>query len=99
MLKSPTPGKPSTQTRYGLDWLNFFLADVQSGVGPFLAIYLADFKWDRQRIGLLLTLGGNLEGLRAYQAHSISGFFQKPFAIGLLATLLSQTDTVSMKEG
>jgi len=24
-----------------LEWLNFFLADVQTGLGPFLAAYLA----------------------------------------------------------
>lgn len=29
---------PSAQSLRGLDWLNFLLADVQSGVGPFLAI-------------------------------------------------------------
>ena len=50
--------EPSAQTCRGLDWLNFFLADVQTGVGPFLAIYLADFKWDQQMIGWVLTLGG-----------------------------------------
>jgi hypothetical protein len=48
---------PSAQTRRGLDWLNFFLADVQTGVGPFLAIYLAAFKWNQQQVGLVLTLG------------------------------------------
>jgi hypothetical protein len=32
---------PAPRTLRGLDWLNFFLADVQTGVGPFLAIYLA----------------------------------------------------------
>jgi predicted MFS family arabinose efflux permease len=51
-------GGPSAQTLRGLDWLNFFLADVQTGVGPFLAIYLAGFKWDQQQIGTVLTLGG-----------------------------------------
>ena len=50
--------KPSKRTLFGLDWLNFFLADVQSGVGPFLAIYLAAYKWDEQRVGLALTIGG-----------------------------------------
>jgi predicted MFS family arabinose efflux permease len=49
---------PSAQTRRGLDCLNFFLADVQTGVGPFLAIYLAGFKWDQQQVGTVLTLGG-----------------------------------------
>jgi hypothetical protein len=31
----------SGRTLRALDWLNFLLADVQTGVGPFLAIYLA----------------------------------------------------------
>jgi MFS family permease len=50
--------KPSAQTLRGLDWLNFFLADVQTGVGPFLAIYLAGYGWNEQRVGIALTVGG-----------------------------------------
>jgi MFS family permease len=50
--------QPSRKTLAGLDWLNFFLADVQSGVGPFLAIYLAAYGWNEQRVGLALTIGG-----------------------------------------
>jgi predicted MFS family arabinose efflux permease len=49
---------PSLQTLRGLDWLNFFLADVQTGVGPFLAIYLAAHAWNEQQVGLALTVGG-----------------------------------------
>ena len=49
---------PSARSLRGLDWLNFFLADVQTGVGPFLAIYLAGFGWNEQRVGLALTVGG-----------------------------------------
>ncbi len=49
---------PSKQTLRGLDWLNFLLADVQTGVGPFLAIYLAGKGWDEQRVGIALTVGG-----------------------------------------
>jgi MFS family permease len=45
-------------TLHGLDWLNFFLADVQTGVGPFLAIYLAAYGWNEERVGLALTVGG-----------------------------------------
>jgi MFS family permease len=42
-----------------LDWLNFLLADVQGGLGPFLAIYLtASRHWDPGSTGLMLTLGG-----------------------------------------
>ena len=49
---------PSAATLRGLDWLNFLLADVQTGVGPFLAIYLAGYGWNEQRVGIALTVGG-----------------------------------------
>jgi hypothetical protein len=55
---SETKTSPSRQSLRGLDWLNFFLADVQTGVGPFLAIYLASYKWNEERVGLALTVGG-----------------------------------------
>ncbi|MGH3852280.1 MAG: MFS transporter [Pseudonocardiaceae bacterium] len=42
-----------------LDGLNFFLADVQSGLGPFLGIYLLTVPgWNPAGIGLVLTVGG-----------------------------------------
>ncbi len=44
---------PSARSLCGLDWLNFFLADVRTGVGPFLAIYLAGYGWDEQRVGIV----------------------------------------------
>ena len=53
-----TKASPSRQTLRGLDWLNFLLADVQSGVGPFLAIYLAGYKWNEESVGLALTISG-----------------------------------------
>jgi predicted MFS family arabinose efflux permease len=53
-----TKTSPSRRTLRGLDWLNFLLADVQTGVGPFLAIYLAGYRWDEERVGLALTVGG-----------------------------------------
>lgn len=52
------PKSPSRLTLRGLDWLNFLLADVRTGVGPFLAIYLAGYKWNEERVGLALTVGG-----------------------------------------
>lgn len=48
----------SKRSRTGLDALNFFLADVQTGVGPFLAVYLAGMGWNPQRVGVALTIGG-----------------------------------------
>jgi len=50
--------KVSDQSRQGLDWTNFFLADVQMGFGAFLAFYLAEFDWSVQSVGLALSIGG-----------------------------------------
>ena len=53
-----TKMSPSRRSLRGLDALNFLLADVQTGVGPFLAIYLAGYNWNEERVGLALTVGG-----------------------------------------
>jgi MFS family permease len=42
----------------GLDWFTFFLADIQTGFGPFVAIYLTANHWTQFDIGLVLTTGG-----------------------------------------
>jgi MFS family permease len=42
----------------GLDWFTFFLADIQTGFGPFVAIYLTAHEWAQLDIGLVLTAGG-----------------------------------------
>ena len=40
-----------------LDALNFFLADVRDGLGPYLAIYLlTERKWDEASIGSVMSL-------------------------------------------
>jgi len=57
-VSGKTETSPSRRTLRGLDWLNFLLADVQTGVGPFLAIYLAGYKWNEERVGFALTIGG-----------------------------------------
>jgi predicted MFS family arabinose efflux permease len=42
-----------------LDALNFFLADVRDGLGPYLAIYLlTERKWDAAGIGAVMSLAG-----------------------------------------
>ena len=57
----PTPrfaGEPSRRSTRGLDWFIFFLADVQTGFGPFVAVYLTTQKWTQAEIGLVLSVGG-----------------------------------------
>jgi MFS family permease len=49
---------PSRRSQRGLDWLSFFIADVQTGFGPFVAVYLASRDWSPGEIGLVLAIGG-----------------------------------------
>jgi MFS family permease len=90
---------PSVRTRRGLDCLNFFLADVQTGIGPFLAIYLAASGWNEQSVGITLTVGGIagiltqapagalVDRLRAKRALIAAGIFA--LAIGALLIALA----------
>jgi len=49
---------PSSPSLSGLDGINFFLAGMQAGFGPFVAVLLADEKWTQQDIGYVLSVGG-----------------------------------------
>jgi MFS family permease len=53
---------PSSTSLSGLDRINFFLAGMQAGFGPFVAVLLADEKWTLQNIGFVLSVG-SLAGL------------------------------------
>jgi len=53
----PLPA-PSRESLRGLDWFIFFLADVQTGFGPFVAVYLTTQKWTQVEIGTVLSIGG-----------------------------------------
>jgi hypothetical protein len=53
-----TAPTPSRQSLRGLDWFIFFLADVQTGFGPFISVYLTTQKWTQVEIGFVLSIGG-----------------------------------------
>jgi MFS family permease len=44
-------------SRKGLNALNFFIAAVQAGFGPFVAVWLTKQGWSQTDIGLALSLG------------------------------------------
>jgi MFS family permease len=44
--------------RYALDAMSFFIADAQTGFGPFIAVYLATAGWNQGEIGRALSVGG-----------------------------------------
>lgn len=54
--KQSAQPKPSAHSQHGLDWLNFFVADVQTAFGPFLTVYLSQHGWNQGAIGSILTV-------------------------------------------
>ncbi len=60
--KPPVPGDvppaPSKRSLRGLDWFVFCVADIQTGFGPFIAVYLTTQKWTQTDIGLILSVSG-----------------------------------------
>jgi predicted MFS family arabinose efflux permease len=55
---SEPPLAPSPRSLRGLDWFIFFVADVQTGFGPFVSVYLTTQKWTQFDIGLVLSAAG-----------------------------------------
>ena len=61
LLNNPDAGQP-LESLQALDWLNFFLAALLVGFGPFVAVHLAENGWAPASIGAILTISG-LAGL------------------------------------
>lgn len=52
---------PDADRRRATRWLqalNFFMADMQAGIGPFLGVFLQQRGWQTGPIGTVMTLGG-----------------------------------------
>jgi MFS family permease len=49
---------PSKRSLRGLDWFIFFVADVQTGFGPFISVHLTSQAWTQTDIGFILSIGG-----------------------------------------
>jgi MFS family permease len=61
--QAANPGTPpSMESLRALGWLNFLLAALLMGFGPFLGLHLADQGWMPANVGLVLTVSG-LAGL------------------------------------
>ena len=56
--RAPRPraaAEPSAER--GLDWFNLFVANIQTGFGPFIAVYLSGQSWTQTAIGVALSIG------------------------------------------
>jgi MFS family permease len=50
-------GTAQPSAERALDWLNLFVANIQTGFGPFIAVYLTTRNWTQTEIGVALSLG------------------------------------------
>ncbi|HGM6307878.1 MFS transporter [Pseudomonas putida] len=81
--------KPLPSQRRALDWLNFFLADVRDGLGPYLAIYLlAVHHWQPAEIGLVMSLAGITALLAQTPAGALIDSTKAKRAVVVVAALL-----------
>lgn len=56
MLSCQASYLPKRRSLLSLDWVNFFLADVETGVGPFMATYFVSARhWNPAQVGLVLA--------------------------------------------
>jgi MFS family permease len=58
MPASGSESSPPVPGRRALQALNFFMADMQAGIGPFLGVWLLAHGWQSGWIGSVMTLGG-----------------------------------------
>ena len=75
---------PSMTSLHGLDGVNFFLAGVLAGFGPYVAVYLADQKWTQEKIGFALSTS------------AIAGLFSQVPGGELLDTIRSKRVIVAL---
>src|SRR5215471_16716773 len=53
---------PSSRRLWSLFAVNFFMADMQSGIGPFVGVFLQERGWASGLIGTALSIG-NVAGM------------------------------------
>lgn len=80
---------PSRQSLLALDSLNFFLADVRAGVGPFLATYLlGSLHWNPAKIGVVMSIMGIASLLAETPCGALVDFVKGKRLLIVLAALL-----------
>ena len=97
---------PSKRSLLALDWVNFFLADVETGVGPFMATYFVSAKhWNPAQVGMVLAAqkiaavlsqapAGSLIDRMNFKKWLMAG---SALVIGIGALLIAVVPTVSLQ--
>src|ERR1700683_2110071 len=58
MSQRQTVSAESSKAIWPLEALNFFMADMQAGIGPFLGVFLLAHGWHSGLVGSVMTIGG-----------------------------------------
>ena len=90
------------RTLRGLDWLFFFVADLQTSFGPFIAVYLTDHRWTQAQLGLALGVGSASAMLAQVPAGALVDAFRSKvlaagaalIGIGTAALLMAMSPTL-----
>jgi MFS family permease len=78
----------SERSLRALDWLNFFKADAQTTVGPYLAIFLmAAHHWDVARIGMAMAVPGLVTVFAQTPAGALIDWIEHKRALAAVAAL------------
>ncbi|RXD05605.1 MFS transporter [Sphingomonas sp. UV9] len=92
-------GKAAPNTT--LDALNFFLADVRDGLGPYLAIYLLAVRgpahgWNEATVGMILTIAGIVGLISQTPAGGLIDRGKNKPRIVMIAALLVTLSSISL---
>src|ERR1700712_4842816 len=80
----------SRASRRGLDAFAFFVANLQTGFGPFLAVYFTQAKWTQSDIGFALTVGSLVSLLGQVPGGAfVDAVRSKRFAAGVAVAAIS----------
>lgn len=71
----------------GLDWLNLFVANIQTGFGPFVSVYLTTQGWTQTAIGLALSVGTVVAMASQLPAGALVDAARSKQRVGLLSIL------------
>lgn len=87
---APADGTVSRGSRRGLDAFAFFVANLQTGFGPFLAVYFSQAKWTQSDIGFALTVGSLVSLLGQVPGGAfVDAVRSKRFAAGVSVVAIS----------
>ncbi|MBI0476169.1 MFS transporter [Sphingomonas sp. MA1305] len=100
-IRSQDAGPQRSSPGKTLDALNFFLADVRDGLGPYLAIYLIAVRgpahgWNEATVGMVLTIAGIVGLLTQTPAGSLIDKSRNKPQIVMIAALLVTLTSVSL---